>query len=52
LESKKYKEKKIKKKLLQVTQAHKLLTNTFYEAKLKDEGIVFFTTTPFDFDLE
>jgi hypothetical protein len=37
LKSNKDNEIKIKK-ILEATQAHELLTNTFYEAKLKWEG--------------
>jgi hypothetical protein len=32
-------------KILETTQAHELLTNTFYEAKLKWEGKMFFLAT-------
>jgi hypothetical protein len=31
--------------LLEATQVHELLTNTFYETKLKQEGKMFFPTT-------
>jgi hypothetical protein len=44
LKSNKDNEIKIKK-MLKATQAHELLTNTFYEAKLKWEGKMFFLAT-------
>jgi hypothetical protein len=51
LESKKNKEIKIKKMLLEATQVHELLANTFYKTTLKWESQVFFPTSPFDLEL-
>ncbi len=47
--SKKNKEIKILKMLSEATQVHEVLTNTFYETKLKYGSKMFFPTTPFDF---
>jgi hypothetical protein len=47
--SKKNKNIKILKMLLEATQVHELLTNTFYKTKLKYGSKMFFSTTPFDF---
>jgi hypothetical protein len=35
--------------LSEATQVHEVLTNTFYETKLKYGSKMFFPTTPFDF---
>jgi hypothetical protein len=37
---------------LEATQVHELFANTFYEAKLKQEGKMFFPTTPSNFELK
>jgi hypothetical protein len=36
--------------LLEATQVHELLANTFYKTTLKWEGKVFFPTSPSDFE--
>jgi hypothetical protein len=36
--------------LLEATQVHELLANTFYKTTLKWEGQVFFPNSPFDFE--